>query len=37
MYQGEVLKGTKIPHGRGIKILKYENLEVYYKGWLVGA
>jgi hypothetical protein len=28
-YQGEVLKGTIIPHGRGIKILEKEGIYKY--------
>ena len=32
-YQGEVLKGTNIPHGRGIRIEESEEIYSFMIGW----
>ena len=34
-YQGEVLKGSLIPHGRGIQIIEKNDATLYYEGWFV--
>lgn len=36
-YEGEVLKGTKIPHGRGIMLVELDGDIILNEGWFIGG
>ena len=36
-YEGEVLKGTKIPHGRGIMLVELDGDFFLHEGWFIGG